>query len=243
MSSAIGELAVVWTIVLVILLPIIAFYTIVMWKLLEKAGEPGWKAVIPVYGWYVFFKVIWGNGWYLLLYAIVSLGNSITRGIIDNDFSPSGWLILLWFLFLAGFITVRVFYSIKFAKAYGKDGGWACGIYFLEFIFAPIMAFSKDIVYTGVPGKTPPYGNGYGQQNFQQPNYQNPYPQGYQNPYIQQNNYQQTGYQVPNQQQSSQNPQYYYQQPTAQGATKYCSGCGSQVENGGMFCPKCGKPQ
>jgi hypothetical protein len=34
-----------------------------MWKVFEKAGEPGWAAIIPFYNSYVLFKITWGEGW------------------------------------------------------------------------------------------------------------------------------------------------------------------------------------
>ena len=43
---------------------------IAMWKIFEKAGEPGWAAIIPFYNLYVLFKITWGNGWKFLLLLI-----------------------------------------------------------------------------------------------------------------------------------------------------------------------------
>ena len=31
------------------------------WKLFEKAGEKGWKALVPFYSTYTLFKIIYGN--------------------------------------------------------------------------------------------------------------------------------------------------------------------------------------
>jgi len=187
-----------------------ALIIVSLWFLFVKAGEEGWAAIVPFYNTYVLFKITWGNGWKFLL-LLIPIAN----------------------------IVIMIMTYVKLAKAFGKGGGWACGLIFLGFIFLPIMAFSKDIVYVGIPGQTP----AYGQQGYQQPNYQNPYSQGYQAP-----NNQQTGYQAPPQQnnyqqQSAQNSQYYYQQPTAQSGPKYCAGCGTQLANNEKFCPKCGKPQ
>lgn len=186
-----------------------------LWVLFKKAGEPGWAAIVPFYNLYVLFKITWGNGIMFLLLLIP----------------------------IANFVIMIMTY-VKLAKAFGKGGGWACGLIFLGIIFLPIMAFSKDIVYVGVPGKTPQYGAGYGQPGYQQPGYQNPYSQGYQQP---NGGYQQQGYQAPPQQSayqqpSAQNPDYYYQQTTAPAAPKFCAGCGASVESGVKFCPKCGKP-
>lgn len=184
-----------------------ALVIVALWFLYQKAGEPGWAAIVPFYNLYVLFKITWGNGWLFLL-LLIPIANFII-------------MIITW---------------VKFAQAFGKGGGWACGLIFLGFIFLPIMAFSNDIVYVGVPGKTDAYGAGYGQSG-----YQNPYSQGYQNPYSQ------PGYQQPNQQktyqQSTQNSQYYYQQTSNQSGPKYCSGCGTSLENNEKFCPKCGKQQ
>ena len=43
---------------------------VAMWKIFEKAGEPGWAAIIPFYNAYVLFKITWGNGWMFLLMLI-----------------------------------------------------------------------------------------------------------------------------------------------------------------------------
>ena len=184
-----------------------------LWLLFKKAGEEGWAAIVPFYNLYILFKITWGNGIMFLL-LLIPIAN----------------------------IVIMIITYVKLAKAFGKGGGWACGLIFLGFIFLPIMAFSKDIVYVGVPGKTPNYGAGYGQPGFQQPGYQNPYSQGYQQP----NGYQQQGYQAPPQQNayqqpSAQNPDYYYQQTSAPAGPKYCPGCGAPIEGEVKFCPKCGK--
>lgn len=187
-----------------------------MWMLFQKAGEPGWAAIVPFYNLYVLFKITWGNGVMFLLLLIP----------------------------IANFVIMIMTY-VKLAQAFGKGGGWACGLIFLSFVFMPIMAFSKDIVYVGVPGKTAQPGAGYGQPGYQQPGYQNPYSQGYQQP----NGYQQQGYQAAPPQQnayqqpSAQNSNYYYQQTSAPTGAKYCAGCGTAVESGIKFCPKCGKEQ
>ena len=41
-----------------------------MWKLFRKAGQPGWKSIIPVYNMYVMLKISGCPGWWLALYFV-----------------------------------------------------------------------------------------------------------------------------------------------------------------------------
>ena len=41
-----------------------------LWKMFTKAGEPGWKSIIPIYNLYVMFELVWGKGWMFLLLLI-----------------------------------------------------------------------------------------------------------------------------------------------------------------------------
>jgi len=40
------------------------------WKVFEKAGQPGWAILIPIYNIYVMLKIAGRPGWWLLLYLI-----------------------------------------------------------------------------------------------------------------------------------------------------------------------------
>ena len=179
---------------------------IAMWKIFVKAGEEGWAAIIPFYNLYVLYKIAWGNGWLFLLLLVP----------------------------FAGFV-VHIIMLVKLAKAFGKGGGFACGLIFLGPIFMCIMAFSDDIKYIGPDGgASPPPPGAYGA--YQQNPYGNQYGAPNQNPY--QPDYRQY------QQGSAQNDQYRYQReapppPTAGG---FCSGCGAALTPGTRFCASCGKP-
>jgi len=53
---------------------ILIFYVFVVigsWKVFEKAGEPGWKALIPIYNLYILYKISW-NGY--MFFAELVLG-------------------------------------------------------------------------------------------------------------------------------------------------------------------------
>ena len=93
----------------------VAIMVVAMWKMFEKAGVEGWKAVIPFYNIYEAFKVFWGNGWICLLLVVPVVG------------------------FIVALIT-----NYKMAKSFGHGFGYTLGLIVLPFIFAPVLGFGKD---------------------------------------------------------------------------------------------------
>ena len=95
-----------------------------MWKVFKKAGKPGWASLIPVYNTVVLFQISGLNPWLLLLFLVP---------IVDFIAIP----------------VLMILQCVKLAKAFGKSGGFAVGLIFLNVIFMPILAFS-DAEYEGV---------------------------------------------------------------------------------------------
>ena len=85
---------------------------VAMWKLFTKAGEAGWKCLIPFYNTYTEVKIVDGNGWKFLLFLIPFV--NIVYGIM---------------------LTFRL------AKSFGKGTGFGFGLLFLPVIFYLILAF------------------------------------------------------------------------------------------------------
>lgn len=111
-----------------------------MWKIFEKAGKPGWAAIVPFYNTYVLAEITWGNGWYFLIsYA----------GIVPV---------------IGGIATL--IYSImtmdKLSKGFGKTTGFTIGLILLPVIFMPILAFSKKAQYVGAGVNRGTYDYSYG---------------------------------------------------------------------------------
>lgn len=99
------------------LLTIIAQY-----KMFEKAGEAGWKAIIPIYNLAILFKIIDLNPWLILLYLL---------GIVPFI----GPLVVL---------CLSIVVAVKVSKAYGHEGGYALGILFLGPVFYMIIGFGSS---------------------------------------------------------------------------------------------------
>ena len=92
------------------------------WKTFEKAGKPGWGAIIPIYNTYLLLKIAGKPGWWLLLFLIP----------------------------IVNFIILIVV-CIDAAKAFNKGTGFGLGLAFLGFIFFPILGFG-DAEYVGPSG-------------------------------------------------------------------------------------------
>ena len=82
------------------------------WKSFEKAGQPGWAAIIPIYNLYIMTKMAGKPAWWIVLMLIP----------------------------IVNFI-VLILISMPIAKNFGKSEGFGIGMAFLPFIFWPILGF------------------------------------------------------------------------------------------------------
>jgi signal peptidase I len=76
-------------------LAIVILMTIVYWKLFKKAGEKGWKALIPIYGEWIKYKITLNNPDFLFVLSLIP-------GI--------------------GLIPI-IYVNYKFAYRFSRDGG------------------------------------------------------------------------------------------------------------------------
>lgn len=95
-----------------IYLGIIIFLIAALWKVYEKAGKPGWTAIVPIYNIVVLLEIVGRPLWWILL-MFIPIANIVVSVIVYHDLS----------------------------KAFGKDVGFTIGIIFLPFIFIPILGF------------------------------------------------------------------------------------------------------
>jgi hypothetical protein len=93
------------------------------WKIFEKAGKPGWAAIIPFYNLFVLTQI---SGkeilWFIL--ALIPCVQWVALPMICMDV----------------------------AKNFGKDPMYGLGLCFLAPIFAPMLGFS-DAKFQGPPAK------------------------------------------------------------------------------------------
>ena len=132
-GGALGGLLAVYGIVAI---AVFVLMIIAWWKIFVKAGEEGWKAIIPIYNVYVFCKIIDINFWIYVL--AIPFGLGILIAIVP----VLGILTALYSLALA------IFIAIKLGDAFGKSTGFKVGLFFLPNIFQLILAFG-DSKYVG----------------------------------------------------------------------------------------------
>lgn len=104
-------------------LAIIVLMVVIQWKVYAKAGEPGWACLVPIYNYYVLFRMVGMKPWIAFL-TLVPLINFVA----------------IIFVYIAWF---------KLAKAFGKDAGFGVGLLLLNPIFLAILAFG-DANYVGI---------------------------------------------------------------------------------------------
>lgn len=117
-GAAAGALGIGFTIVwLVLALLIVAS----LWKVFEKAGEPGWAALIPIYNFIVLLKIAGKPTWWFLLMLIPVVN------------------------FIVAIIVI-----LSLAKNFGKSAGFGIGLLLLAPVFYPMLAWG-DAQYNAQP--------------------------------------------------------------------------------------------
>lgn len=130
------------------------------WKMFAKAGEAGWKAIIPIYSDYVLFKLVWYKKSFFIYYGSIVgfVLFTIFSGQIGID--SAGSLVLMEasnqvFAVLAYVCTIliliyTVMLAIRTSFAYGKSALFAVGLLILPSIFSLIIGFGSA-EYKGTP--------------------------------------------------------------------------------------------
>lgn len=134
------------------LLSVIAY-----WKIFTKAGEAGWKSLIPFYNSYTQFKITWDSKYYLILIAIsiVSVLISTFSGQSVNG-AVTGAASVISFAASVVCIVIAVMADYKLSVSYGHGVGFAVGLVLLSPIFMLILGLgsSQYVGRNGIPGES-----------------------------------------------------------------------------------------
>jgi hypothetical protein len=101
--------------VFVLVVPLFLIIIAGLWKVFTKAGQPGWAALIPIFNIYILCVIAGRPGWWTILWLIPVVG-----------------------------IVIAILVFIDVAKYFGKGAGFALGLFFLPYVFLPILGFGKS---------------------------------------------------------------------------------------------------
>lgn len=96
----------------VVIIALIVVQIAAWWKMFEKAGQPGWAAIIPIYNVVVLLRIAGKPLWWIIL-LLIPLVN-----------------IIVW-----------IMVSVAIANNFGKGTLFGVGLLLLGIIFYPILGF------------------------------------------------------------------------------------------------------
>ena len=105
----------------IIMLAIVVVELVGMWKMFVKAGEAGWKCLIPIYNLVILFKIAGISPWLILCYLLSIIPVVGTLAVL----------------------ALQIYLAINLSKSFGKGNGFAAGLFFLQPIFICILGFGK----------------------------------------------------------------------------------------------------
>lgn len=118
-AGGMGALLIVYILLAIVLgIPAIAG----LWKIFQKAGQPGWAAVVPIYNVIVYLKVVGRPTWWIFFFALA--------------FIP--------FLGAVVSIVLGIILANDLAKSFRKDVGYTVLLFLVPFVGYPLLGFGKD---------------------------------------------------------------------------------------------------
>jgi len=108
-----------------------------LWKIFVKAGDKGWKGVIPFYNSYIVFKLVWKVKFFFAEMLMLS------AAVILDFWEPYSAQFFVIVLFIAVFV-IGVIQKSKLSHALGHGGGYTLGLIVLEPVFMMILGFGSS---------------------------------------------------------------------------------------------------
>lgn len=96
----------------IVIIALIVVQLAAWWRVFEKAGQPGWAAIIPIYNLVVLLRVAGKPLWWIIL-LLIPLVNIIV------------WIVV----------------SVAVANSFGKGTLFGIGLFLFSFIFYAILGF------------------------------------------------------------------------------------------------------
>ncbi len=89
-----------------------------LWMVFDKAGQKGWKAIIPIYNIWVLLEIV----------------------------GRPKWWIILFFIPVVNFI-IQIIVAIDLAKSFDKSVWWGVGLIIIPWLFIVLLGFGDAQYY------------------------------------------------------------------------------------------------
>lgn len=109
-----------------------------MWRIFEKADQPGWKAIIPVYSSYVLYKISWKPSMFFITLVLGIIASTLLQ---LNDYMA---LVVIGVIINIAVMVLGILFNHKISKSFGHGAGFTVGLIFLSLIFLYILAFGSS---------------------------------------------------------------------------------------------------
>ena len=116
-SSSVGAAAGIAALISALIIPIIIVSVVMIiahWKIYEKAGKPGWAAIIPIYNAIVLLEIVGKPVWWIILFFIPCVN-----------------------------IVFLIWVTNLLSKSFGQSEGFTVGLLLLGVVFYPILGFGN----------------------------------------------------------------------------------------------------
>lgn len=133
-----AALIIFWIVMMIICIGFAVIKIIGQWKMFNKAGEEGWKAIIPVYNQITLCNIVGITPWWILIVFCLSLLSMIPfLGIIFS------------LVEMAAAVYFVIILNVSVARSYGKSDTFAVGLILLSPVFYFILGISKTDEFVG----------------------------------------------------------------------------------------------
>lgn len=109
---------------------------IAKWKIFQKADEPGWVSLVPIYNCYIIYKIAWKSS----MFSTNLLMELSCFNILFSSNVSTTWPLIV---FILANIIINIILCLKLSRAFDKGIGFTLGLLFLRPIFLLILGFGN----------------------------------------------------------------------------------------------------
>ena len=130
----------VFSSLLIILIALIILLTVAEWKILTKAGEKGWKSLIPFYNIFVSHHIVgMSHTWF-----IIEVIAWIIEFVLELVKMPAPVVLAVGIAVGIFTLVSELVHIIKMCSCFGKGTGFKIGMILIPELFMLIIAFGKS---------------------------------------------------------------------------------------------------